>query len=569
MPGLQATGTLRYNNYVFDGATHVSVEVEFVRDESQRTVIAQRHIITVDAVVAGSDGTLPDLDTTLENIRRRLGEQGKELVFINKGFGTDLIVNTGLVQDIAFGPKPLTLSWVPLGDDKAAQIVWQVETTVPICAPGKKSRRNGLASINYGAAYAIDARGNTSRTLTGHLTIVNGYGILDTPDRYRTWFSPLPIPGFERSQTWSISADKLRLDFTVTDVEIPSPNPYPKSIVRIEGTHRLSWRMGKDAGMWQNQITAMIEGDANLSPAQCWQVFLTIVEQRRKIAKERSGKTIFLTGVDIEENLFGRPQSMSVQYQILGSLREFVGVSGLWRPLGTNWNQWVVSLAGSVFNNRGAAQLQEVAANDAIVNLCGPPIPVIQNNLHATQRPQSPAFATLVNESPSSQDDDDTDFFIYRSYLKNEQKTPAVQQSPIQKKRKRVNLWNAALDPPPKRVPRFQQGTEFEAPSRTSFITQGSPDTLPGGSGDDVIQISGETSYGVSLEGFGRRAGSPIPMPSVEKVGTRDAIEIRSSFGQRIVCECFGVPVYDAWWKIDYIIDGPPGSVPPTPYFGK
>lgn len=566
MPGLPATGTLRYNDYVFDGATHVNVEVDFVRDDSNRTIIAHRHVITVEAIVSGSDGILPDLDTTLENIRRRLGEQGKELVFINKGFGTDLIVNTGLVHDIDNGPKPLALSWVPLGDDKAAQIVWQVETTVPVCAPGKKSRRNGLVSINYGASYAIDTRGNTTRTLAGHLTIINGAGIKDTADRYRSWFSPLPIPGFERSQSWAVSLDKRRLDFTITDMEIPTPNPYPKNVVRIEGSHRLQWRMGKDAGMWQNQITATIEGDANLSTAQCWQIFLNIVEQRRRIAKERSGKTVFLLGVDIEESLFGRPQSFSLSYQLLGSLKDFVGVSGLWRPLGTRWNEWAVSLGGSTFNNRGAAQLQEVAANDAIVNLCGPPIPVVPNNLHLERRPPTPAFATIKNESPASEDD--TDFIIYRSYLKNEQKTPAAQQSTIQQKRKRINLWNAALDPPPQRVPRFQEGTEFEAPSRTSFLRQGAPDTLPGGSGDDYIQLSGDTSYGVRMEGFARRAGSPVPMPSILKVGSRDVHEIRSSFGQRIVGECFGVLVYDAWWRLDYLIDGAPGDVNALPYFG-
>ena len=558
MPGLPATGTLRYNNYVFDGATHVNVDVEFVRDESQRTVIGHRHIITVEAIVSGSDGVLPDLDSTLQNIRSRLGEQGKELVFINKGFGTDLIINTGLVRDIDFGPKPMILSWLPLGDDKAAQIVWRVETTIPVCGPGKRARRNGIISINYGSSYTIDSLGNTTRVLSGHLTIVNGNGIKDTADRYRKFFTPLTLPGFARSQTWKTSQDKRRLDFSITDTEIPSPNPYPKGIVDIRGSHRLSWRMGKEAGIWANNIEATIEGNAGLSVSQTWQVFLTIVEQRRRIAKERGRKNVFLLAVDVQEDLFGRPQQFSVQYQILGSVQDFVGLSGLWRPIGTDWTQWAVSLDDSVFDHRGFAQLGDVAGNDVIVNLCGPQIPVVPNNLQRRKRQLIPQFKGLQNYVP---DNGDETYLKYRNKVTVHKQSPVTQQSVIQKPKSTDGNWNVYKRPP--------IGSPLYKKSADTLLGSPGDDTLIGPTGkDDIIQRSGDARYGVRIEGAARRAGTPTPAPYVSKVGERDVVEIRYQAGQTQLCEAFGVPVYDAWWSIDYLLDGPPGTVQTLPYFG-
>ena len=86
MVGLPATGELSYNGYLFDGATHIEAAVEFVYDDAGRTIIAHRHTITVDAIVADDS----DLDGEVLNIRQRLGEAGKKLTFISKGFGDDL-----------------------------------------------------------------------------------------------------------------------------------------------------------------------------------------------------------------------------------------------------------------------------------------------------------------------------------------------------------------------------------------------------------------------------------------------------------------------------------------------
>ena len=119
MPGLPATGTLSYNGYVFDGATHIEADVEFLYDDAGRTIIAHRHTITVDAIVAADS----DLDDDVLLIRKRLGEAGRKLTFISKGFGDDLTA-VGIVSDVDAGPFPQELSWKPLGDDKAAEIRW-------------------------------------------------------------------------------------------------------------------------------------------------------------------------------------------------------------------------------------------------------------------------------------------------------------------------------------------------------------------------------------------------------------------------------------------------------------
>ena len=159
MPGLPATGELSYNGYEFDGATHIKVDLEFVYDEAGRTIIAHKHLITVTAVVEDGDG----LDSTLENIRRRLGESGKNLKFVNKGFGKDLKVTpSGVTRDVTSGPNPKELSWVSLGDDKSAQIVWSVEVDVVVCGSGGARRSRGVMALNYSTTFLINEHGDTT-----------------------------------------------------------------------------------------------------------------------------------------------------------------------------------------------------------------------------------------------------------------------------------------------------------------------------------------------------------------------------------------------------------------------
>lgn len=532
MVGLPATGELSYNSILFDGASHITVEVLFLYDEADRTVTGHQHTITVDAVIA-NDGTAGDLDVDMEDIRRRLGEAGRPLHFRQKGFGNDLIVNVGAVRDIKNGPKPRVLSWVPIGDDKACQITWQVVTVVPICPSTR--RFEGVSALNYSVSFDINKLGDTTRTLSGYIEVAQVGGA--TADAVRNAFAPSPIEGFEREQSWSGNFDKSRIDFTIVDRQIPSPNPYPAKMTAVTGRHRVSWGRGRNGARFFNSISMAISPEAGLSGSEAWLVFLGVTTKRINWARRRQ-QDVFIDSLDVEEDLFGRPQSFQIRYRVLGCIRDFVGDMGLWRPIGTDWRVWAQSLSGSAFNNRGSAGLVDIASDDAIVSLCGPNPVISPNNLQRSPRLSSYKMARIVNEKPSAEQS----WLEYDSMICPYRRRPVTRQSILQ---------TADLD---------EGGWELDS---------GSPPALPAnygsGSGniDDVIQTGGSSRYGTIISGRAMRAGHKIPRPTLITAGDREAIEREGFFMQRVVGNFFGQAVYQAIWWIDYALSGSPGAVQP------
>ncbi len=543
MPGLPATGELSYNGYTFDGATHIEVEVAFVLDDAGRTVIAHRHILTVQAIVNDDN----DLDAELFDIRKKLGESGGDLKFISKGFGDDLNIKaTGAKRDVLSGPNPKILSWEPLGDNKACGITWQVEVTVAVCKKGTP-RSLGVMALNYSADYQIDKHGDTTRTLSGYIQIAQQIANkrpANTADRHRAAFSPAGLAGFTREQSWSLSLDKSRVDFSIVDTQNPTSNPYPPGIIDIDARHSVSWRRGRGGKKFFNTISARITPESRLSGAQAWQVFLTLVAQRMTIAKKR-GASLFLEALEAEEGIFSRTHSFSVTYRILSSIKDFIGDSGLWRAIGTNSELWVASLQNSMFNNRGNARLRNVPGDDIVISLCeSAGLGVFPNNQQEflnvlTRAPgKSVPSPGLRNERPTKKDS----YIEYESYIVPSRKYPAVRQSIIQGLENVDPSWllKPALDPIP------ADAFEFE---KTSKVTP------------DVIQVGGAGRYSVRLLGRAVRAGYPIPRPSILKVGDRDVIEVRSEFPSRVMGNWFGIPVYEGFWDIEYMVTQSPGRV--------
>lgn len=538
MPGLPATGELSYNGYEFDGATHIETAVEFLYDDAGRTIIAHRHTITVDAIVADDS----DLDGEVLNIRKRLGEAGKKLTFISKGFGDDLRA-IGNVSDVAAGPHPQELFWKPLGDDKTAEIRWQVVVTVPLCVVGSPAFV-GVMALNYSIAYKIDAMTDTTRTIAGYIQIAQkagtGVSASDTADRFRRNFAPNPIAGFKRESTWTGNLKKSRVDFAIVDTQIPSQNPYPPNVMAIDGRHRLSWRRGREGARMRNTISMTITPEAGLTGSQAWAVFLTIAAQRIAKAKANA-QPVLIESLEVEENLFGRPQSFSVSYTMLSCIQDFVGDAGLWEPLGTNWNSWRVSLRTTMFDNdhRGNADLQDLAVNDVVVNLCKSPgiAFVSPNSRRKFAEDNRIRSGGLRNEVPPA----DKSFLSWDSRIMSFRNRPAVRQSIIQAPTKDEDSWE------------LNSGT-----MKTRFGFGSSGGVTP-----DVIQEGGAGRHGVRIVGRATRVGHQIARPAIVTIGDKPAVERWFRGMQWVVGNFFGVPVYGAQWAADYLIASSPGTIKP------
>lgn len=539
MPLLSAFGTLSYNGYTFDGASEVTVSVEFVEDEARRTVLFHRHTIRVKSTVAESGGT----NATLGTIRARLSEAGKQLVFIQQGFGNDLIVNApgGRMRDVEWGPKPTVLSWSPIGSYQACEIEWQVVVSVPHCLSAGQTRYAGIMSINYGASYSLDARGYTTRTIAGHLVIAQtrvGSSVPDTADAYLSAIAPTLPTGFRRSQSRQLSPNKSRLDFTIIDEQIPSPVAWPVGIVAIDGRHSVAWsRRGGAAGWVRHRISLRTEVAADYPASWNYFIFADLVGRRIEAAKKsiasKGRKHVLLDELSMEEDIFGRGAQFSVGYRTTQDLASILEESGLWTPIGTDWRYWRSSMAAT-FGARGHAGLQHLPGNDAIIDLCGAagtlPWNADRQRPSPVNSPKKPAFA---NEVPHP----DESWLWYDSWVETYRERPVARQSPLQAPDSEgtVTAWN----------PSASAGVHYR----------------PNTASADVLSESGRSQYWASLYGYALRAGHRIPRPFLTSVSSADAKELDGSVAQKVVANWLGVPIFASKWRINYMLTTSPEEV--------
>lgn len=539
MAGIAAVGTLSYNGYSFGGASTVTVRVEFVKDDAERTVIYHKHVITVRAIIAENAAT----DVTLLSIRAALSKQGQELKFINRGFGTDLWINRaggGGLRDVKWGPIPEELSWTSEGSARAGEIVWQVTTCIPVCDTNGTHATTGLLAFNYDCSFDISAKGFTTRRITGYLEIAqtrNNRAVPDCADNYRHLIKPTPPAGFTREQSYPVSADKSRLDFTITDTEIESKNPWPAGVVEIKAKHTVNWRRsGKSAMSLRSTLHADIELAKGRPWSEAWMIFGNLITQRIN-ASIAAGRPVLLDDIQVEEDIFGFGSSFTVSYRTIeqplaNDTIQMPNVlsTGIWKPVGTNWNLWRTSMA-NIQGIRGHAKLALLPGNDAIVDICG-------------------GQATMLNSPQSSQPPPpDTQ----KPWFKN--KVPPPDKSYLQ--------YDLAIIAESDRGNVVQR--TMQEPDQSLFNDNADKTTnqygAEGGT-NDVLQKSGRASWRVSLLLNALRAGHQIPRPLLQQAGAQPATEMDSQFMQKQEANWFGVPIFRSVGYVTYTLPNAPGTLP-------
>jgi hypothetical protein len=527
--GLPAVGSLAYNGYPFDGATRLEINSEFQYDDAQRTVVCVATTLTVYAVIADNN----DTDDQLEDIRARLSKAGGPLVFRNKGFGDDLMVNAGGegTKDIRWGPHPKILSWKPIGSSRACEIVWECTTYLPpLCSANGWARSSGVMAFNYAADFSHTPKGFTTRTITGYLEIAqtrSGRNVPDCADLYRNLIKP-PLPAdFQRSQDYKVSANKSRLDFTITDRQIESANPWPEGVVAIRGNHRANW-MRRGSMQLRNTISMDIELAANINRTSALKIFLDTAFKRINKLRDRD-VGVLIDSFDVDEQLFGYGNSFSISYRILKkSLRDIFEV-GMWEPIDTDWQKWKASM-DNVFSQRGLANLVLRPGNDAIIDLCG--------GSAIPWNDQSPRPVTIgpnvdgqyQNKLPRPQG----------SWLEYKQELVPIREQPLSRQ--------AYMQEPPN----IQEST-----NQNQFTLNFHP---PSGA-SDTLQSGGNPRYSVVLQGGARRVGYPIPKPAILSIGGQRVKESAAVFREWNEGDHFGVPVFGAVWQITYMLANSPGQV--------
>jgi hypothetical protein len=134
-------GTLSYNGVTFSCLYHSSISGKAAKDNAGRTIKAMEYTLTVEGVVTLNNLVATSVDNQWIALRRQLDQQAGQLQYSGKGFG-NLTVNPpggGGTRDIAWGPRPETLYFQPLGGSNSALIAWTVTFTIAEVVPGLRT----------------------------------------------------------------------------------------------------------------------------------------------------------------------------------------------------------------------------------------------------------------------------------------------------------------------------------------------------------------------------------------------------------------------------------------------
>lgn len=530
--GHPAVGTLSYDGYTFDGASNISCQIDYVQNDAETVKLYDKITITVDGIIANENGC----DTDLGDYHAQLSQPRKRLIFQEKGFGN--AIDTATHRDVNNGPRPKVTMWEPIGADKAIRFQWVCEVALANCgsSTGWQSNPQGVLSATYDIEIDINHNGATTRTITGHLVIaqnIQGRRFLVNPENFKRFINS-PVPdNFRRTQKRTISDDRTRLDFTITDTQIVSPIALPAKTIEADGTHTSRWSR-RALTTFDNTLDIEFETRHDVHPAWAYICALGVLDERTKGARARK-RGVLLDDIEIQETIWGYPARFSFRWRVLGDLRDMLEDSGLWVPFNTNWNSWSKSMELAPHSPDGDSHMFHDIENDVVVDLCGQQNPYVSDYVQIPS-PRRPRLMGYKNETPPPE----SSYVYYDLNVEAARNTSTIRQAILQE---------------PESARDYYAVEDMRA---TSHASMGQPEGI-----DDVLQESGKSQHRTALSGHAVRAGHPVPRPKIRQIGGQEAVETGFKMTTSIVANALGIPVYAAAWRGEYATRNAPGQVEP------
>jgi len=579
---LPVSGTFSYNTVVFNPTVRTIVRGVPRLDEAGRVVKWIEYTVELSGYVAASDSGAATTDALLTSYRQKLLAVGGSLALQTKGFG-DLTLNGigGTTRrDALWGPLPELLLWKPLGDKLGAYVEWRCKVHVACERSGSLNIQAPLA-VNYEWQHEVDQDGYSVQRITGHLEIpmskltVDNPTVEDTADRYRERIKPEVPPGFQRvRQSFRLSKNKNRLDFTFEDREVT--HPLPDSMTGADVEHEVETDSSRAFFQWTSTISGSLTVARGAPKALAWEKFLIIVADRlgigarlpaaaniparqRRDRAQRRNVGLFLKRVSFRDQVFGRGASFSVTYWIMGvPIKDILAVSGLWEPVaGAQYATWKTSLLNSAWHERGFIKLKHSHDDDVLVDLCldrpariGP-----------SGRGLSPPFNVSITAPPPGGGGTvppESSWLIYRQRLRISEDHRRVPHKPL-------------TLPPIERAPgagttgsdEFFIGIERDSQGAVEASTPRSTPAGNAGSTADVIQTVSSPSFRLVLSGEGVRAGHRVPCPALRTVGGIVPVLAFRDYVEGQMGAAGGIPIFGAAWLLEYLLPmAPSGNLP-------
>ena len=543
---------LTYNGYRFNEHSHIDIDTDIIYDEAGRIPMEKRLIVVVKSLITpdpseSQDGSLVcpvSNDATLESIREKLCDSAKVFELRDSGFG-DVIVNAtnpDSLLDLKSGPKPQALKWHPIAGHAAAEIVWTCEITIPCC-----ENDTGLKSISYSVGFQINQKGFTTRSVKGSILVSQSVAS-GSPNRSADDFRDRIVvdkpTNFQRAQDYSLSADRSRLEFAITDTENESPNAFPAGVVSISAPlrMRIPYPTSGDV-VAKNSVSVRLELEATTPRTRAWEIFVAIF--RARIAGYLAGDgaaPVIVTEIDISEDWFSHQYSFSVSYTVTRSFNSLLVNSGLFQAFPVNWGDWSASVANA-HRSRGQGQLRYSAGvqSDSLIGLCDNPEGNARVRLEAVEYFRSPGmFSILCNEEapppPLSWIKYDSHIVEATSYNRTHIQTYGSET--------KATADFAPIDP--------NDG--------------GAATTVTPGTGEDAptqLLADGVAGQYWIWKGHAQRVGHPIPKIGKTRIGETEVEVIgEPRILRRLVGHLFCQPVYEVAWSIALVATSTPTPMP-------
>lgn len=581
--------TCSYNGITFTSLYKSKVSSRPVMDEAQRTTVYVEHTLELEGYVVPNVVT-GTTDTPMSSIRKLLTAQGGALHFEDKGFG-DLNVNTeaGGVRDAAWGPHPELLEWIPLGGDGAGacKVTWRVVVRIPECTTAVFV--GAPLAINYEQDFGIDHAGYTTCTTSGYLEIPMtrrtqaDRSLPDSVDLYRERLQNRVVPGYARKdQSYRVSKDKRRLDFSWTDEEIPTA--YPERVASIDARQSVATIDHTSAIRWSITIDATIEMVQGAAKSEAMRVFFRLMGSRIEAMRKVSGGRLLSIPLNFraEEDIFGRTSRFSITVMFTAeapNIGKFLAEqSQLWRVTPTDHSLWLVSLQPfRTHGVRGYNNAFTAPASDGLVDLClrqgetapikaGVAVTQAASGMNAEREINDTVKVLLRNLNPFNS------WLFYSIWLVWNERSGAVRHKLLLPPDD-----SAARNPAiPESGPTPAGGVwGGRLGSDDSIRDQTGPGVTPaegrGSRTTDPVQRPVGPSRRIWLKGRGVRLGYRVPVPILKTVGGVPVVEVERWIEEKPIGAVAGIPIYRTDWAIEYMVPGAPtGAIemPANPILG-
>lgn len=244
---LPDVGVLSYNGCTFGPLFESQVAGKIVQDAALRTTKYMEYSITVDGYVTLPDGA-ENVENTMQLLLKLLTAQAGVLVY--QGRSAKIVVNQpgSPIKDVAWGPIPEVLDFVPLGAGGSAKIKWTVKTRIPYVTALTGRNVNTVLQFNEETNVSYGEDGFSTISIKGTLEIPltritqSNRTVPRTVDDFRFQFmdqvaNSIDLTRFRVTRReFPVSRDRRTMEWSFEAEELPYM-PMPADITIARGTY--------------------------------------------------------------------------------------------------------------------------------------------------------------------------------------------------------------------------------------------------------------------------------------------------------------------------------------------